>query len=149
MRAHTASAATAAVGAPVCAEAAHHALQPANLPALAILHYAGPRSLSRDVPSMVSRDTPENVACVAAARRGSVAAHLRDEDMNGYKPDGWRAVTPRVFTDNIAGLVGFLKAVFGAGGELRSGRIERSTGERPVGLRDGAAVGLKCMPTDN
>jgi hypothetical protein len=38
--------------------------------------------------------------------------------MNTFKPDSWRTVTPRVITDNVAGLVGFLKIVFGAVGEL-------------------------------
>jgi hypothetical protein len=33
--------------------------------------------------------------------------------MNTFKPDGWPTVTPRIFTDDVAGLVGFLKIVFG------------------------------------
>ncbi len=40
--------------------------------------------------------------------------------MNTFKPDGWHTVTPRVFTDDVAGLVGFLKIVFGAVGKLQS-----------------------------
>jgi len=34
--------------------------------------------------------------------------------MKKFKPDGWHTVTPRIFTDDVAGMVGFLKAVFNA-----------------------------------
>ena len=40
--------------------------------------------------------------------------------MSKFKPDGRRTVIPRIITDDVAGLVRFLKTVFGAGGELRS-----------------------------
>ena len=36
-------------------------------------------------------------------------------------PHGWHTVTPRIFTGDVAGLVGFLKAVFNATGEYRAG----------------------------
>jgi len=41
---------------------------------------------------------------------------------DGYKPDGWRAVTPRLFTRDVAGLVHFLQTVFDAKGALNEGR---------------------------
>jgi PhnB protein len=36
-------------------------------------------------------------------------------------PDGWRTVTPRIVTPDVDGLIGFLKTVFGASGEVRGG----------------------------
>jgi len=61
--------------------------------------------------------------------------------MNRHKPDGWRTVTPRVITDDVAGLVGFLKAVFGAGGELRSGApTEMTIGDSIVLISDGGGA---------
>jgi PhnB protein len=41
--------------------------------------------------------------------------------MKKFKPDGWRTITPRIFTNDVAGVVGFLKAVFDARGEERIG----------------------------
>ena len=39
-----------------------------------------------------------------------------------FQPDGWHTVTPRIVVRDAAALVGFLKHVFGATGEIRSGR---------------------------
>src|SRR6516225_6791330 len=47
---------------------------------------------------------------------GSSGLRSWRQDMNTFKPDGRRTVTPRVITDDVAGLVGCLKIVFGAGG---------------------------------
>lgn len=38
-----------------------------------------------------------------------------------FQPDGWRIVTPRIVTDDVRGLVEFLKTVFDATGEYRTG----------------------------
>ncbi|MET2832141.1 VOC family protein [Mesorhizobium shangrilense] len=38
-----------------------------------------------------------------------------------FQPDGWRTVTPRIVTDDVRGLVEFLKTVFDATGEYRTG----------------------------
>jgi uncharacterized glyoxalase superfamily protein PhnB len=66
--------------------------------------------------------------------------------MNTFKPDGWRTVTPRVITDNVAGLVGFLKIVFGAVGELQSGAPrEMRIGDSVVMISDGGAA-REAMP---
>jgi PhnB protein len=54
--------------------------------------------------------------------------------MNKFKPDGWPTVTPRIFTDDVARLAGFLKIVFGASGRLQS--------EAPTELRIGDSVVL-------
>jgi PhnB protein len=43
------------------------------------------------------------------------------ESMNKFEPDGWRTVTPRIFTGDVAGVVRFLKSVFDARGEERGG----------------------------
>ena len=37
-------------------------------------------------------------------------------------PEGWHNLTPRIVTDDVAGLVAFLRRVFGAAGELEEGR---------------------------
>jgi PhnB protein len=66
---------------------------------------------------------------------------LENEDMNTFKPDGWRTVTPRIFADDVVGLVGFMKAVFGADGELRSGApTEMKIGDSVVMISDGGGV---------
>jgi len=58
--------------------------------------------------------------------------------MNTFKPDGWHTVTPRVFTEDVAGLVGFLKIVFGAVGKLQSGApTEMRIGDSTVMISDG------------
>jgi PhnB protein len=58
--------------------------------------------------------------------------------MNKFKPDGWHTVTPRVFTDDVAGLVGFLKIVFGAVGKLQSeAPTEMRIGDSVVMISDG------------
>ncbi len=42
--------------------------------------------------------------------------------MAARAPDGWNTLTPRIFTNDAAGLVGFLRQVFGATGQLQSDR---------------------------
>lgn len=41
--------------------------------------------------------------------------------MVDFRPPGWHAVTPRILTDDVRGLVAFLKTVFDATGEYRTG----------------------------
>jgi uncharacterized glyoxalase superfamily protein PhnB len=61
--------------------------------------------------------------------------------MSDFKPYGWHTVTPRVFTDDVAGLARFLKTVFGAQGELRSGApTEMWIGDSIVMISDGGGV---------
>lgn len=52
--------------------------------------------------------------------------------MAGYQPEGWRTVTPRIFTDDVRGLVAFLRAVFGATG--------RQLANRPAEMRIGDSI---------
>jgi len=42
--------------------------------------------------------------------------------MPGFQPDGWRTVTPRIFVDDVRGMTGFLRTVFGATGRQVMGR---------------------------
>jgi len=66
--------------------------------------------------------------------------------MNTFKPDGWRTVTPRVIADDVAGLIGFLKIVFGAVGELQSGApTEMRIGDSVVMISDGGGA-REAMP---
>jgi PhnB protein len=66
--------------------------------------------------------------------------------MSKFKPDGRRTVIPRIITDDVAGLVGFLKTVFDAGGELQSGApTEMTIGDSIVMISDGGGV-RKPMP---
>jgi PhnB protein len=68
-----------------------------------------------------------------------------DGDMNRFKPEGWPTVTPRIFTPDVAGLVGFLISVFDARGECRPGApAEIKLGESMVLVSDG---GGKREPT--
>jgi PhnB protein len=66
--------------------------------------------------------------------------------MNKFKPDGWRTVTPRIVTDDVARLVGFLKIVFGATGRLQSGApTELRIGDSLVLISDGGGA-REAMP---
>jgi hypothetical protein len=66
--------------------------------------------------------------------------------MNKFKPDGWPTVTPRIFTDDVARLVGFLKIVFGASGRLQSGApTELRIGDSVVLISDGGGA-REAMP---
>lgn len=47
-------------------------------------------------------------------------------------PDGWHTLTPRLVVEDVAGLVEFLRKVFGAAGELRA--------DRPSVMRIGDSV---------
>lgn len=42
--------------------------------------------------------------------------------MVAFQPDGWRTITPRIFTDDVRGLTAFMRAVFGATGRAQAGR---------------------------
>jgi PhnB protein len=58
--------------------------------------------------------------------------------MKKFKPDGWHTVTPRIFTNDVDGLVRFLKAVFDARGEGRGGTpAEVHIGDSIVMVGDG------------
>jgi PhnB protein len=66
--------------------------------------------------------------------------------MNKFKPDGWRTVTPRIVTDDVARLVGFLKIVFGATGRLQSGApTELRIGDSLVLISDSGGA-REAMP---
>ncbi len=61
--------------------------------------------------------------------------------MSPYKPDGWPTVAPRLFADDVEGLVAFLRIVFDARGELHAGRpAEIWIGESVVMISDGGGV---------
>ena len=61
--------------------------------------------------------------------------------MTEFRPDGWPTVLPRLFTSDVAGLVGFLKLTFGARGEIRSGiPTEMRIGDSIVMVSDGGGV---------
>jgi PhnB protein len=58
--------------------------------------------------------------------------------MNSFKPPGWPTVIPRIFTHDVAGLVGFLHAVFAAEGEERAGApTEIRIGDSMIMVSDG------------
>lgn len=58
--------------------------------------------------------------------------------MSKFKPDSWHTVTPRIVTGDVAGLVGFLKAVFDGEGALRAGApTEIKIGDSIVMISDG------------
>lgn len=57
--------------------------------------------------------------------------------MPAYQPEGWRTVTPRIFTDDVRGLIAFLRAVFGATGRQLAGRpAEMRIGDSIVMVSD-------------
>jgi PhnB protein len=61
--------------------------------------------------------------------------------MTQSKPTGWPSVIPRVFTSDIAGLTSFLRTVFSAEGELRSGApTEIRIGDSIILVSDGEGI---------
>ena len=61
--------------------------------------------------------------------------------MDSYKPEGWPAVTPRLITADVRGLVDFLKRVFGATGEVQAGRpVEMAIADSRILVSDGAGL---------
>ena len=66
--------------------------------------------------------------------------------MSQSNPIGWPSVMPRIFTSDVAGLTGFLRTVFGAEGELRSGApTEIRIGNSIILISDGGGV-REAMP---
>ena len=58
--------------------------------------------------------------------------------MPGFQPDGWRTVTPRIFVDDVQGMTGFLRTVFGATGRQVMGRpAEMQIGDSIVMVSSG------------
>jgi PhnB protein len=89
-----------------------------------------------------------DIAMTLVSRRSGVglAVDPRGKDMNKFKPDSWPTVTPRIFTDDVARLVGFLKVVFDASGTLRSGApTELRIGDSVVLISDDGGV-REAMP---
>jgi PhnB protein len=61
--------------------------------------------------------------------------------VSGFQPEGYHTVTPRIIAGDPEKLVGFLKEVFGARGELHAGRpAEMRIGDSVVMISDGGAV---------
>jgi PhnB protein len=58
-----------------------------------------------------------------------------------YKPDGWPTVVPRLITDDVAGLAGFVRRVFAAEGEVHDERpAELRIGDSMIMISDGAGL---------
>jgi PhnB protein len=50
-----------------------------------------------------------------------------------FQPEGWRTVTPRIFTGDVRGLTAFMRVVFGATGRVVAGRpMEMKIGDSIV-----------------
>lgn len=61
--------------------------------------------------------------------------------MTPFKPDGWPCVIPRIVNSNAAGLIEFLRNVFGAEGEVRSGApTEMRIGDSMLLISDGGGA---------
>ena len=67
--------------------------------------------------------------------------------MTKFQPDGWPTVIPRIFTKDVGGLISFLKLVFHARGEMRTGApAEMRIGDSLVMVSDGGGV-REARPT--
>ena len=65
---------------------------------------------------------------------------------DSWKPAGWSTITPRIVTEDVEGLVAFLREVFDADGELVSGRPSQlKIGDSMIMVSDGGSVRL-AMP---
>jgi uncharacterized glyoxalase superfamily protein PhnB len=61
--------------------------------------------------------------------------------MSAPKPEGWSTVTPRLFANDAAGLVAFLRSVFDARGDFpEHGPAELAIGDSIVMVSDGGGL---------
>jgi uncharacterized glyoxalase superfamily protein PhnB len=61
--------------------------------------------------------------------------------MTKFQPDGWPTVIPRIFTEDVGGVIGFLKLLFGAHGQMRIGApAEMRIGDSLIMVSDGGGV---------
>jgi PhnB protein len=61
--------------------------------------------------------------------------------LTNYAPEGWRSVTPRIFTGDVAGQVRFVRKVFGATGrQLKHAPTPMKIGDSTVMIADGGGV---------
>ena len=61
--------------------------------------------------------------------------------MTPFKPQGRPTVIPRIFTKDVAGVVGFMASVFGAEGEIPAGApADLRIGESVIMVSDGGGV---------
>jgi uncharacterized glyoxalase superfamily protein PhnB len=75
------------------------------------------------------------------ASRREVEPLAKVGTMPNFKPAGWPTVTPRIITSDVAGLVAFLKTVFGAEGEVPAGRpAELRIDDSMVMVSDGGGL---------
>ncbi|MBR0895219.1 hypothetical protein JQ616_09700 [Bradyrhizobium tropiciagri] len=66
--------------------------------------------------------------------------------MTQFKPAGWPSVIPRIVTSDLAGLTEFLRDVFDAQGEVRSGApTEMRIGDSIILISDGGGA-REAMP---
>jgi PhnB protein len=62
-------------------------------------------------------------------------------DMSDFQPVGWHTVTPRLITDDVVGMVEFLRSVFHADGQLRRhGPSEMTIGDSIIMVSDGGGM---------
>jgi PhnB protein len=75
------------------------------------------------------------------ARRIVRKDEVMSDRPDAYKPDGWRAITPRLFTTDVPGLVHFLRVVFKAKGDVHADRpSELRIDDAMVMVSDGGGV---------
>ena len=61
--------------------------------------------------------------------------------MDGFRPEGWPAVIPRLFTPDVRGLATFVAEVFGGVGQVRTDApVEMRIGESMVMISDGGGL---------
>jgi uncharacterized glyoxalase superfamily protein PhnB len=61
--------------------------------------------------------------------------------VTNYQPIGWNTVTPRIITDDVDGLVAFLRSVFDAYGERSAdGPAEMKIGDSIILVSDGGGL---------
>lgn len=61
--------------------------------------------------------------------------------MAHYQPEGWPTVIPRIFAEDVAGVIDFLRSVFNADGEMRIGApSELRIGDSMIMVSDGGGA---------
>ena len=107
------------------------------------LHVASPRDVLTFIPPF--DPTPVTVTkpatcywIISGLNAPGQLDPRRDLADDQFQPDGWPTAIPRVFTEDVRGVVGFLKLVFGAHGEMRIGApAEMRIGDSLILVSDG------------
>lgn len=99
------------------------------------------RCVNANPPRNVINERLCNLKAHTGTEEVSLRAYLERQAVTTFKPENVHTVIPRIFTNDVAGLVDFLRIVFGAHGKLRSeAPTEMRIGDSIVMISSGGSV---------